>query len=223
LEEGQTLRGRIYNDMARLGLIKQPTIPPLQKFLVELLLFLILSSEPWWRARLFCFRRGGRSDLGRRGGFGLLAANVRLFFVSLIRLLVGATLPVTNLILRITKLTLPVAGLALPGTRLALPVSRLALPVTKSTLPVKLRTATQSANAIVLRVRTHYPAVRALGGYLAAERFTLLVLGHCETCKTAHGTKYRNSEKYLDHVPTLLNGLASVPHSAAPAEMPFKC
>jgi len=160
--------------------------------LVELLLFLILSSEPWWRGCLFCFWRGGRSDLGRRGGFGPLAANVRLFFVSLIRLLVGTTLPVTNLIRRVTKLTL---------TGLALPVTRLTLPVPKGTTPVtKLRTAARFANAIVLRVWSHDPAVCALRGNLVAGRFALLVLGYCETCETTDGNEYRNSEKYLDHV-----------------------
>jgi hypothetical protein len=64
--------------------------------------------------------------------------------------------------------------------------------------------AAQFANAIVTRVRRHHPPVRALRGNLAAERFTLFALGHCETCKTTHRTEYRNSEEYLDHVPTLL-------------------
>jgi hypothetical protein len=65
-----------------------------------------------------------------------------------------------------------------------------------------LRIAAQFANAIVTRVRRHHPPVRALRGNLAAERFTLFALGHCETCKTTHGTEHRNSEEYLDHVPT---------------------
>ena len=111
-----------------------------------------MSSEPWWRVRLFYFRRGGRSDLRRRGGLGLLAANFRSFFVSLIRLLVGATWPVT-------KLTQPV-------TKWTLPVTRLTLLVTK------LRIAAQSANAIVTQVRRHHPPVRTLSRNLAAGRFT---------------------------------------------------
>jgi hypothetical protein len=44
--------------------------------------------------------------------------------------------------------------------------------------------------------------VRALGGNLAAERFTLFALGHCEICRTTHATEYRNGEEYLHHVPT---------------------
>jgi len=65
-----------------------------------------------------------------------------------------------------------------------------------------LRIAAQFANATVAWVRRHRPPVCALRGNLAAERFTLFALGHCETCKTTHGSKYRNSEECLDHVPT---------------------
>jgi hypothetical protein len=72
-----------------------------------------------------------------------------------------------------------------------------------------LRIAAQFANATVTRVRRHHPPVRALRGNLAAERFALFTLGHCEICKTTHGTEYRNCEEYLDHVPTpLLERLA---------------
>jgi hypothetical protein len=172
--------GRIYayTALLRLVLIKQSAVSPFQKFLVELLL--LLSSEPWWRVGLFCFRRGGRSGLGRRGGLGLLAANFRLFFVSLIRLLVGATW-------RVTKLTQPV-------TKWTLPVTRLTLLVTK------LRIAAQSANAIVTQVRRDHPPVRTLSRNLPAGRFTLLALSHCEICRATHRTEYRKSEKYLDHV-----------------------
>jgi hypothetical protein len=67
----------------------------------------------------------------------------------------------------------------------------------------------QFASAIVTRVRRHRPPVRALRLQLcqqrrnvAAERFTLFALGHCKTCKTTHGTEYRNREEHLDHVPT---------------------
>jgi hypothetical protein len=67
-----------------------------------------------------------------------------------------------------------------------------------------LRIAAQFANAIVTRVRRHHPPVRALRGNVAAERFTPCALGHCETGKTTHGTKDRDSEEYLDHVPTPL-------------------
>jgi hypothetical protein len=75
-----------------------------------------------------------------------------------------------------------------------------------------LRIAAQLADAIVALVRRHRPPpVRALrfqlcqqGGNVAAERFALFVLGHCETCKTTHATDYRNSEEYLGHVPTSL-------------------
>jgi hypothetical protein len=74
-----------------------------------------------------------------------------------------------------------------------------------TTLPVtKLRIAARFANAIVMRVRPHHPPVRALRGNLAAERFILFVLRHCETCKIVHGTEYRNSEEHLDHVPTFI-------------------
>jgi hypothetical protein len=38
-------------------------------------------------------------------------------------------------------------------------------------------------------------------GVLVADRFTLFALSHCETCKTTHGTEYRNGEEYLDHAP----------------------
>jgi hypothetical protein len=65
-----------------------------------------------------------------------------------------------------------------------------------------LRIAARFASAIVTRVRRHHPPVRALRGNRAAERFTLFVLGHCEACKTTHRPEYRNSEEYLDHVPT---------------------
>ena len=75
-----------------------------------------------------------------------------------------------------------------------------ALPVTK------LRIGSQFENATVTRVRRHHPPMRTLGGNLAAERFTLFALGHCETCKTTHGTKYRNGEDYLYHVPTSIKG-----------------
>jgi hypothetical protein len=72
-----------------------------------------------------------------------------------------------------------------------------------------LRIAAQFANATVKRVRRHHPPVRALRGNLTAKRFTLFALGDCETCKTTHGTEYRNSDEYLDHVPTpLLERLA---------------
>ena len=159
------------NTISRL-LIKQSAISPFQIFLIELLLF--LSSEPWWRARLFCFRRGD-CDLGRRGGFGLLATNDRLLFVSLIRLLVGNTLPVTRLILPVTRLILSV-------TKWTLPVTKWTSPVTKWTPAVtRLRIAAQFANAIVLRIRPHYPTVRALRGNLAAGRVTRLALGQSKT------------------------------------------
>jgi hypothetical protein len=78
-----------------------------------------------------------------------------------------------------------------------------------TTLPVTtFGFAAQFVSAIVTRVRRHRPSpVRALRfqlsyqrGNVAVERFTLFVLGHCETCKTTHGTDYRNSEEYLDHV-----------------------
>jgi hypothetical protein len=69
-----------------------------------------------------------------------------------------------------------------------------------------LRIAAQFANATVTRVRRHHPPMRALRGNFAAERFTLFALGHRETCKTTHGTEYRNSEEYLDHVPTSIAG-----------------
>jgi hypothetical protein len=62
-----------------------------------------------------------------------------------------------------------------------------------------LRIAAQLASAIVTRVRRHYAPVGALRG-----RFTLFALGHCEICNTTHATEYRNSEEYLDHVPTSL-------------------
>src|SRR5262245_32163962 len=69
-----------------------------------------------------------------------------------------------------------------------------------TTLPVtKLRIAAQSASAIVTRVRRHHPPVRALRGNLI-----LFALGHCEICKADHASEYRNSEEYLDHVPTSL-------------------
>jgi hypothetical protein len=72
-----------------------------------------------------------------------------------------------------------------------------------SALPrTKLHVASQLANATVPRVRWHHPSVRALGGDRAAERLTLFVLGHCEPCKTTHGTEYRNSEELFHHVPT---------------------
>jgi hypothetical protein len=68
----------------------------------------------------------------------------------------------------------------------------------------------QSFDATVALVRRHRPPpVRTLRfqpcqrrGNDAAERVTLLALGHCETCKTAHGTEYRNREEHLDHLPT---------------------
>ena len=71
-----------------------------------------------------------------------------------------------------------------------------ALPVTK------LRIASQCVNATVTPIRRHHPPVRALGRNLAAERFTLFALGHCQTCKTTHASEYRNGEDYLYHVPT---------------------
>jgi len=187
------------------GLKKQSAVSPLQKFLVEFLLF--LSIDAWWSARLFCFRRGGRSDLGRRRYFGLLVLNFRLFFVSLIQLLVSTTLPVIRLSLRVTSLIWPVTRLILPVSKLALPVPKLALPVTPLTvtkLPI-----TKSGNATVTQVRRHYPPVRTLGGDLAAERFTSVALSHCGICKTTQGNEYRNREGYLDHVPTLQNVLPS--------------
>jgi hypothetical protein len=70
-------------------------------------------------------------------------------------------------------------------------------------LPVaKLRITAQLANAIVTRVRRHHAPVCALRGNLAAER--LFALGHREICNTTRATEYRNSEEYLDHVPTSL-------------------
>jgi hypothetical protein len=81
----------------------------------------------------------------------------------------------------------------------------------RTTLSVaKLRIAALIVRAAVTRVRRHRPpSVRALRlhpchqrGNVAAGRFTLLALGHCVTCKTAHGTKYCNREEYLDHSPT---------------------
>jgi hypothetical protein len=67
--------------------------------------------------------------------------------------------------------------------------------------------------AVVTRVRRHDPPVRALSfqpcqqrGNVAAERFTLFALGHCETRKTTHGTEYRNREEYFDHVRTSVAG-----------------
>src|SRR5262249_39836146 len=115
------------------------------------------------------------SDLLRRGGFRLPAVSFRLFFVLLIRLLVGTTQP---------------------GTKLTQPVIKWTLPVTL--LVTKLRIAAQFGTATVTQVRRHDPPVRALGR--AAERFTLLALSHCEICKTTHRTEYHNGEKYLDHV-----------------------
>jgi hypothetical protein len=71
-----------------------------------------------------------------------------------------------------------------------------------------------------MRVRRHHPLVRALRGNLAAERYTLFALGHCETCKTTDGTERRNGKEYLDHVPTsIAERLARVPHSAALADI----
>jgi len=65
-----------------------------------------------------------------------------------------------------------------------------------------LRIAARFANAIVTWVRRHHAPVRALRGNLAAGRFTLFALGQRQACKTIHATEYRNSEEYLDHVPT---------------------
>jgi len=62
-----------------------------------------------------------------------------------------------------------------------------------------LRIVAQFATAIVTGVGRHHPAVRALRRNLI--RFALR---RCETCKTNHGTERRNSEEYLDHVPTSL-------------------
>jgi hypothetical protein len=62
-----------------------------------------------------------------------------------------------------------------------------------------LRIVEQPASAIVTWVRRHHAPVRALRG-----SFTLFALGHCEICNTTHATEYRNSEEYLDHVPTSL-------------------
>jgi hypothetical protein len=59
-------------------------------------------------------------------------------------------------------------------------------------------------NATVTRIRRHHPPVSAL-----RRNFTLFALGHCQTCKTAHGTEYRNGEEYLDHVPTSNQGDAA--------------
>jgi hypothetical protein len=70
-------------------------------------------------------------------------------------------------------------------------------------LPVtKLRVVSQFVNAAVSGVGRHHTPVRALRGDFAAERLTLFALGQCQTCKTSEGTEYRNSEEYLDHVPT---------------------
>src|SRR5262249_16844691 len=63
-----------------------------------------------------------------------------------------------------------------------------------TTLPgTNLRIAAQLVAAIVSRVRRHRPPVRALSfelsqrrGSVAADRFTLFALGHCETRKTTH-------------------------------------
>jgi hypothetical protein len=63
-----------------------------------------------------------------------------------------------------------------------------------------------------MRVRRHRPPVRALRGNVAAERFTLFVLGHCETCKAIDRTEYRNSEEYLDHVPASIAGRLAKSH-----------
>jgi hypothetical protein len=60
-----------------------------------------------------------------------------------------------------------------------------------------LRIAPQLANAIVTGVGRHHPPVRALRGNLI-----LFALGDCEICETSHGTERRNSEEYLDHMPT---------------------
>ena len=111
--------------------------------------------------------------------------NFRLFLVSLIRLLVVTTWPE--------------AKLTQPGTKLTLPVTGLTLRVTK------LRIAAQFGSATF----THDPPVRALRGNLAAERFTLFVLGHCGTSKTTEGKEYRNGEEYVDNGPTLRNVLPS--------------
>jgi hypothetical protein len=61
----------------------------------------------------------------------------------------------------------------------------------------KLRIAAQPASAIVTRIWRHHAPVRALRG-----NFNLFALRHCEICNTTHATEYRNSEEYLDHVPT---------------------
>src|SRR5215813_13156057 len=110
----------------------------------------------------------------------------------------------TRLTRLVTKLPRLEARLSLPVTKLSSPVTKITPPVTEITTRVtNLRITAQFAKAIVMRVRRHYPAVRALGGNLAAERFTLSALGHCEIRKTTHD--YRNGEEYLDHVPTLLH------------------
>jgi hypothetical protein len=70
-----------------------------------------------------------------------------------------------------------------------------------------LRIAARFASAIVTLVGRHRPPpVRALRfqlcnqrGNVAAERFALFVLGHCEICEATHGAEYRNREKYLHH------------------------
>jgi uncharacterized membrane protein len=97
----------------------------------------------------------------------LLAANVWLLFASLIRLLAGNALSEPKLILQVAKWILPVTHWTSPVTQWTPPVTR-------------LRITSQFANAIVMRVRPHYPTVRALRGNLAAGRLTLLVLGYCE-------------------------------------------
>jgi hypothetical protein len=67
-----------------------------------------------------------------------------------------------------------------------------------------LRIVSLFVNATVTRVRRHHPPMRALGGNLAAKRFTRFALGHCGSCKTTHGTEYGDGEKYLEHGPTFI-------------------
>jgi hypothetical protein len=80
----------------------------------------------------------------------------------------------------------------------------------------KVSIAAQSAETIVTRVRRHRPppvsALRLqlflISGDVAGERFTLFALGHCDTCKTTHGTEHCNRDEFLDHaLPPLLHVL----------------
>jgi hypothetical protein len=90
----------------------------------------------------------------------------------------------------------PVSGTRSLGGDAALPVTDLC-------------GAAQLVCAIIVRVRRHYPSMRALRVLLCqhrqdlgGERFILFVLRHRQTWKVGYGTEYRNSDENLDHEPT---------------------